>query len=43
MIASGLAPRAAVALGAARSPDLATTALAERLFAGPRFSCLDPF
>jgi predicted acetyltransferase len=43
VIAAGLHPRQAVALGLAQCDDARAIEVAEVLFAGPRFLCLDPF
>ena len=42
MLAAGLRPIEAAELGLVRADDAALR-LAERMFAGPRFQCLDPF
>jgi predicted acetyltransferase len=43
VIAAGLHPRQAVALGLAKCDDARAIDVADALFAGPRFLCLDPF
>ena len=43
MIAAGMTPGDAVRMGRAHAATPDTVALADGLFAGPRFHCLDPF